>query len=406
MMKVNRWTLGLAAVGLVTLPGVVQSEEKMSAMNTALSSTIISGYVDTSAQWSPGTGGTVPAGGMPAPFAFNTANKQDGFNLNVVNVTIEKPLDPQDNWAAGYKVEMLYGQNAIGYNPTFASGSDNDFGLKQAFVALRAPVGNGIDFKMGVFDTLIGYEVFNAGNNPNFTRSYGYTLEPFQHTGLIASYQFSKNFGIAGGVADTVNSRINDRSTRAETDKSYLGSIALGAPESMGFLAGSTLYGGVVAGQNAALPGLVGAPAGTSIDQNNFYAGVTLNTPLKQLKVGASYDYVAYDAAGSDNSAYANAIGVYASFQATEKLSLHARGEYTSATDMAVYQPGAGGAGTTWGAVGSPNIWAVTGTIQYDLWANVLSRLEVRWDHAEHGAPFNNSDENAFLVAANVIYKF
>ena len=28
---------------------------------------------------------------------------------------------------------------------------------------------------------------------------------------------------------------------------------------------------------------------------------------------------------------------------------------------------------------------ALTGTVQYDLWKNVLSRLEVRWDHAANG---------------------
>ena len=46
-MKVNKWTLGLAACGLVSLPTLVQAEEKLSALQTALSSTTISGYVNT-----------------------------------------------------------------------------------------------------------------------------------------------------------------------------------------------------------------------------------------------------------------------------------------------------------------------------------------------------------------------
>src|SRR6267378_6870443 len=54
-MKVNKWTLGLAACGLVSLPALVQAEEKLSALQTALSSTTISGYVNTSAQWDAGT---------------------------------------------------------------------------------------------------------------------------------------------------------------------------------------------------------------------------------------------------------------------------------------------------------------------------------------------------------------
>ncbi len=56
MMKVNKWTLGLAAVGLVSLPAGLQAEEQLSPVQTALNSTVISGYVNTSAQWDFGTG--------------------------------------------------------------------------------------------------------------------------------------------------------------------------------------------------------------------------------------------------------------------------------------------------------------------------------------------------------------
>ena len=37
-------------------------------------------------------------------------------------------------------------------------GNTSDFAIRQAYVALRAPVGNGLDFKVGVFDSIIGYE--------------------------------------------------------------------------------------------------------------------------------------------------------------------------------------------------------------------------------------------------------
>ncbi len=82
MTKVNKWTLGLAAVGLVSLPAVVQAEEKPNQLLTALSSTMISGYVDTSVHWNLGSGNA-----FPPPYAYNTSSKQDGFNLNVVDIT-------------------------------------------------------------------------------------------------------------------------------------------------------------------------------------------------------------------------------------------------------------------------------------------------------------------------------
>ena len=91
-MKINQWTMGLAAVGVVSLASAVNAEEaKMSALQTALSSTTISGYVDTSIEWAENdyTGGSYP---LSIPFRDSSSTKSDGFNLNVVKLTLEKPL--------------------------------------------------------------------------------------------------------------------------------------------------------------------------------------------------------------------------------------------------------------------------------------------------------------------------
>ena len=77
----------------------------------------------------------------------------------------------------------------------------SDFGIKQAYVNLLLPAGNGIDVKMGVFNTIIGYESFESYLNPNFSRSFGWQLEPTQHTGVLASYQLSEALSVSGGVA-------------------------------------------------------------------------------------------------------------------------------------------------------------------------------------------------------------
>ena len=63
-------------------------------------------------------------------------------------------------------------------------------------------------------------------------------------------------------------------------------------------------------------------------------------------------------------------------------------------------------------------VFALTGTVQYDLWKNVLSRLEARWDHdASGGKSFGGqftsgggavlpTRSNNFMLVANLIYKF
>ena len=117
-MKVNQWTLGLAAVGLVTLPSLLRAEEKLNPILTAVTPTTISGYVNTSMEWNPGTGNAhVPAFGL-------NKGKQDGFNLDVVNLTLSKPLD-EGQWSAGYTAEVLFGPDANAF-ATQSSGTAAD----------------------------------------------------------------------------------------------------------------------------------------------------------------------------------------------------------------------------------------------------------------------------------------
>jgi hypothetical protein len=364
---------------------------------TGLASTTVSGYVDTSAQWNLGTGNA-----NTPPYAFGGTARADGFNLNVVKLSVEKPSDAKEEWGAGYKVDLLFGPDANAL-ATQSSGNAADFGVRQAYVALHAPVGNGLDFKVGVWDTLMGYEVTDSVNNANFTRSYGYTIEPPAHTGIQAAYQFGEVLSAIGAVVDTFGPRINERAfpARAESYKTYMGSLTLTAPKSWGSLAGATLTGVVMNGFNT------GANAGAGADQTSWYVGGAFNTPLKGLKVGASYDYagVSQQPFTHGGANYANAAALYASYQATDKLSLHARGEYASSDALTA-------ANTP--ILGATKVVATTATVQYDLWKNVLSRLEFRWDHAASGSPAYGGEgigaaptkKDSFILLANVSYKF
>jgi len=409
-MKVNKWTLGLAACGLVSLPTLVQAEEKLSALQTALSSTTISGYVNTSAQWDAGTGNANVPG-----FAYNNG-KQDGFNLNVVKLTIERPLD-EGQWSAGYKADLLFGPDANALATTSSGFPVGDVAVKQAYVALRAPVGNGLDAKLGVWDTIVGYETFDAGNNPNYTRSYGYTIEPTTHTGLLLTYQFSDMIGVSAGIANTYGPTINQKawgSGRSEGFLTYMGSIAFSAPKDWGFVGGSTLYAGIINGLNTGL-------STTGSRTTHYYVGGAITTPLKGLKLGAAYDYAAVDEHPPGNDAsegYAWAGAVYASFQPEgSKFGLHLRGEYAEHSANS-FVPAPATLGFTPTSVFPRKVFALTGTVQYDLWKNVLSRLEARWDRdATGGKSFGGQFDSAgvggvptkannFMLVANLIYKF
>src|SRR5436190_13506123 len=156
-MKLNKWTLGLAALGLVSLTSAARADEaKTTPLLTSLSATTISGYVDTSAIWNPGTGNA-----NPAPFGFNVPSRRDGFNVDMVALNIEKPL-ASDGWSSGYAVDLLFGPDAPGVTGEGSVGSGIGEHVRQAYVAVGAPIGNGLTFKMGRWDTPIGYEVADA----------------------------------------------------------------------------------------------------------------------------------------------------------------------------------------------------------------------------------------------------
>jgi hypothetical protein len=404
-MKFNKWTLGLAALGVVSLASAARADEaKMSQVQTALSNTTLSGYVDVAAIWRPGTDMT-GATGSPGNIPASAFSKNDGFYLNAVDIALDKPVD-ESPWASGYHVEMMFGPDQP-LNSIYTSQDGNYAGIRQAYVVLRAPLGqNGLDFKVGVFDTIIGYESTSCPLNPNYTRSYGYTIEPTSHTGVLATYKASDVFTFSLGVANTwgtTGSTLNGMATY-ESQKTYMGTIAFTAPDSFGALKGATLNLGIIHAIDSALYG--------NGSQSSYYVGVSLPTPNSKVKMGASFDFRNYNNSAAGTNPSDDCIwvaGLFTTFSPTDKLSFNLRGEIVDATQI--------GSSAT-----SPNplngyyaghyATEVTATVQYQLWVNVLSRVEFRWDHVDNeafGATTSSANpykKNDFMLALNLVYQF
>jgi hypothetical protein len=413
-MKFNKWTLGLATVGVVSLASAVRADEaKMSQLQTALSNTTISGYVDVAAQYNTGNQHLLVSG-EPAGTGntgLSGASKVDSFTLNDVDVAIDKPEDDTP-WASGYHVDLNWGSDAIdglanvagtalgtiggGSAAPTVQGVQN-FGVRQAYVVIRTPVGNGIDWKVGVQDDIIGYEGNTDGGNPNYTRSVGYSLEPTTLTGIVGTYQICKAVSVQAGLADATSGN------SALSSKTFVGAVALTAPDNWGWAKGATLNAGTVL--NIEKGG-----------QNNFYVGTTIPTPWSMLKVGGAVDIasVADEAAGNPHNDSGWDLSAYANLQATDKLSFNLRGEFYDL--QAGINPYGYGESTFFNnGVGEE----VTATVQYNLWANVISRVEFRWDHSDTGEAFAGSPgfgfgtgtsgpatADSFILAANLIYTF
>jgi hypothetical protein len=263
--------------------------------------------------------------------------------------------------------------------------------------------------------------VTDAGSNPNYTRSWGYFVEPTEHTGVLATYKVNDQWTFSAGIANTLFAGINTRDSESgfapiftgggnnggpgsDWHKTYMGSLTYTAPTSWGWAAGSSLYAGIV----------YGYAGGAYMDGNqvNYYAGATLNTPWKQVTTGFAFDFAQNLGGGSEGGNFYQTtdvlvLGFYGTYKATDKLSINGRAEYVYGEQFTRGMDSGHGDG-----------FEVTGTVEYDLWANVMTRLELRWDRVTTGSSFlgssSSSDSESFVgsnrsavgLYANVIYKF
>jgi hypothetical protein len=328
---------------------------------------------------------------------------------------LAKPID-EGSWSAGYKFGVYLGPDS----DAFGSGFADNVGLSEAYIDLRAPVGNGLDIRAGYFPTIIGFEVYDSPSNPNFSRSYGYAMEPFNHTGVLLSYQINDMIGVSAGVAnDGAQSNVIGFRDGHDSTLSYMASVSLTAPEGTGFLEGSTLTAGVID------TGIDGGP-GTGNPSNpiNYYIGGTLPTPVEGLSLGLAFDYQTDALAGATPATFGKtddqwAVAGYVTYMASDKLSLNGRVDYAQA------EKGFGGVLGTGGQSGelkngvlkleNEDLLSFTLTADYQLWDNVLSRLEFRYDMAdgdvfggkEGAGVFGTGDTNdAATLALNLVYQF
>ncbi|MGE3310902.1 MAG: outer membrane beta-barrel protein, partial [Limisphaerales bacterium] len=190
-------------------------------------------------------------------------------------------------------------------------------------------------------------------------------------------------------------------------------------PDDSGFLAGTTIYGGIVSGLGTEQIYASGDADGDGVTdvteggrRNSYYAGVTVPTPLENLSVGVAYDYRTSESfnatTGNTADQWAQTLAGYLSFQISEQLKLNFRGEWAKGTAGTWgTQPAPG---TVGGAIVSEDLLGLTTTLDISLWANVLTRIEFRWDNdMANTRAFGGSDDpdnNAFILGANVVYKF
>ena len=345
--------MALAAAGVVSLSSVAQAQEAAAGAEALAASTTLSGYVSSS---------YTAAGSSNGAAIAKTNADTDHFKLDVVSLTLASAQGAGE-YATGYTVQFWAG-------PDDATSSNTDeVELMQANIDLRLPFGNGIDLKVGQFGTVVGNEVFDYDSNAFFQRSVAFAYQPTHHTGILASYQVSDDLGIQLGF-------VNDTSTTAtnasddDGSSAYIGSVSYTLPDSMGFAGGTSIKWATV------------RDAG-STDVDNDYFELNLPTIVEGLTLQATADYV--ERAANDDEIY----GIHAGYAVNDKTTLNLRLEWGS-TD-----------GAYTGTTAYTELESVAVGLTYDLWENVISRVEYMSTSSDNSG---QADDDTFSV--NLVYSF
>ena len=381
--------MGLAAAGVVSLASAAQAEEN--SVLTALSSTVISGSVEASY-----------VGGFSTN---NNMHNDGGFEANGASLDIGSPLGGGD-YSASYNVGLLFGNRA----GAFARDNSTQL-LRNANIGMNLPFGNGVDLTLGLFDTTVGYEVEASASNPNVMRSYGYQLEPRTHTGLLAATEITEGLSVSAGLINGFDSSLGDNEGHA--DLGFVLGADFTLPDSLGFLGGSTLYAGYVDGSddksNLATPFVPAVPEHNDTDGNLvlevpavaetrssddntlLYIGASINSPIEGLAVGIAYDDREYS-----DGAEADSVAVYATYSLSDDASISLR--YDNGTVEA------GG--------GEDSFENLALTLDYSIWENVTTRLELGWesglgaDAATDRDYLTDGSGDSSYFALNAFYSF
>ena len=196
-------------------------------VETAQKGIKLSGYVD--AGYAYNFTGTGNQSVVDSRFGSDTAQRGD-FQLYALKIALEKALSTENKAQAGFRADVLIGEDANYFidrsspnnnlnggsgsvagngGPTNSDSNSNALFLEQAYVSIRAPVGNGWDFKVGKFVSILGYEVIERPANMNVTYGLLFQQMPLYYTGVLSSYKFDDYLDGKLGVVNGSNSDNN-----------------------------------------------------------------------------------------------------------------------------------------------------------------------------------------------------
>jgi hypothetical protein len=338
------------------------------------------------------------------------------FNLNAVKLTLAKDLTDANELQGGFRVDLKLGEDVAGLPDTantgfnFNGNGSSDLLVQQAYVILRAPVGNGIDIKVGKFASLLGYEVDDRPANLNISYGYDYAFVTTLQTGVVAAYKFNDvvdvQFGVTNGSGSDNNIGVFDAVlafNESSDGVALTGSINVTAPGGNANIYNAFYY--EVAG------GAINVLENEPVFVWNTWGNWAPKFANDKLLLGFSQTLgVADDAfgpnllGGGDQGNTWWTASLYAKYQFTDIFSLAARASY-----FHTHNDNLGLTNTSILNTRNTDFWSWTLTSGFDLAENLLLRAEYRVDFGKElvtNTATGTTGDVAHLISTQVVYSF
>ena len=395
-----------------------QDTKKMVQNNfveTAQKSIKLSGYVD--AGYSYNFTGSGNQSQVNSRYLGDSTQRGD-FNLYAVKIALEKAMTSENKAQAGFRADVMIGEDAqylINRGQPYNAGggganansntqaNSNALFLEQAYAEIRAPVGNGWDFKVGKFVTILGYEVIERPANMNIT--YGQLWQnafPLTYIGVLSSYRFDDYLDAKLGVVNGSNSDNNTTVNGNSDGVALLAALNVTAPGGNANWSNNFQYSTALENntsyQNNGQP-TSSSPVDNSASPANGFAVVYNSWGNWAPKFANDKLLLAFDSA-LGNASWSSVqnitvnttwygAAVYAKYQFNDWFSLASRADYLGSNNAGKF--GTTGAISTStadnsfptfseGHVTGNNYWSYTITSAFNVIDNLLIRAEYRLD--------------------------
>lgn len=312
-----------------------------------------------------------PADGTSNGYLWN--DNANELTLNKVKLTLENPVTRSStDWDAGYHISAMLGADSRFLNPTGGFPGMDD--IRQAYVDINVPVGEGLNIKAGQLISLWNFESGDGGVvNPNFSQGnqWFFTGNP-PGTGVQLSYPISDKVDFTVRAQNGFYSGASD----VNEGKTLLSSLAYRPNDSLWIK-----LNGVAGPETNADDWLTGG---------QILAGANLGTDLN-LKAGTELTYLTWDTmsvANPGDRADAVSAGLWLWGDFTEKFGFAFRGDVVNDRD----------GGFTSGLLGFPanpgqEIYSATFTLNYTPYKNLKIQPEIRYDTTTFDGGYDGEDD-------------